>query len=311
MPIQIKITATQDCPIVFTQFSGGERHLQLPAEILLNLPKQITIKAFIHDSAELMDYLLLENVLLEHGCEIDLIMPYLPYARQDRRCAIGQAFSLDLMTRLLNLNPATTAQRRSLTVWDVHSEVSESLLKQHTQFDQIIHLSPADIIAQSPALTALLTAENTVLICPDAGAIARSQAIAKAFNTQRRRDIEIIYAEKKRDPNSGKITHTQVHATDLSGKTAVICDDICDGGATFLAIAQQLKQLNCAQIVLYVTHGIFSRGLEVFDGVIDQIFCSNSFAHTQSHTHQPKLHLIQVSDSHRSDPQRFKSLNSI
>lgn len=281
MPIHIKTTSAQDCPIVFTQFSGGERHVQIPAESLLKLPKHIRIEALIHNSADLMDYLLLENVLLEHGCVIDLVMPYLPYARQDRRCASGQAFSLDLLTRMLNLNPATAAQRRRLTVWDVHSEVSEVLLQQQTQFQQIINRSPAEIIAQSPALTDILTDDHTVLICPDAGAVPRSQAIAKVFNTLRRRDLEIIYAEKKRDPQSGKIIRTQVHATDLSGKTAVICDDICDGGATFLAIAEQLKQLNCAQIVLYVTHGIFSRGLDVFDGLIDQIFCSNSFAQAQ------------------------------
>lgn len=330
MPIQIKTTSAQDCPIEFTQFSGGERQVQIPAEILLALPKQISIEALIYSSADLMDYLLLENVLLEHGCEIDLVMPYLPYARQDRRCATGQAFSLDLMTRMLNLNPATASQRRRLTLWDVHSEVSEALLQQNTQFSEIINLSPAHIIRQSPALTEILMAEDSVLICPDAGAVARSQAIAAAFDAQRPQALDIIYAEKKRDPRTGKITHTQVHATDLSGKTAVICDDICDGGATFLAIADQLKQLNCAQIVLYVTHGIFSRGLEVFDGRIDQIFCSHRFADAQplkrhnppskqqcnsQLTQQPRsphtqpakraqLHIIQVRDTQSADVQQ-------
>ncbi len=70
---------------------------------------------------------------------------------------------------------------------------------------------------------------------------------------------------------------THVHATDLSGLTAVITDDICDGGATFIGIAKELRRLNCHKVVLYVTHGIFSKGTEVFDGLLDQLFTSDSF----------------------------------
>ena len=62
---------------------------------------------------------------------------------------------------------------------------------------------------------------------------------------------------------TGKILGTHVHATDLSGLTAVITDDICDGGATFIGIAKELRRLNCHKVVLYVTHGIFSKGIEV------------------------------------------------
>ena len=49
-------------------------------------------------SHDVMDYLLLENILLTQGLTIDLEVPYFPYARQDRICAVGQAFSLDVMT---------------------------------------------------------------------------------------------------------------------------------------------------------------------------------------------------------------------
>lgn len=62
---------------------------------------------------------------------------------------------------------------------------------------------------------------------------------------------------------TGKILGTHVHATDLSGLAAVITDDICDGGATFIGIAKELRRLNCHKVVLYVTHGIFSKGIEV------------------------------------------------
>ena len=44
----------------------------------------------------------------------------------------------------------------------------------------------------------------------------------------------------------------------------IIIDDICDGGATFVNIAKELKQLNpSAALHLVVTHGLFTKGFDV------------------------------------------------
>ncbi|TCM67550.1 ribose-phosphate pyrophosphokinase [Acinetobacter calcoaceticus] len=306
MSIQLLDLQGQCIPVKFIEFSGGERHVQIEADTLQSLPNSVKVFAKIRHSADLLDYLLLENILLEQGLNIDVEMPYFPYARQDRRCAIGQAFSLDLMTRLLNSNVAQhDAQRRSISIWDAHSAVSTRLLKQNTQFNQVILRTPAQIMQCSPELIGLLADEDTVLICPDAGAIPRTQTIAQTFATSATQALAIVYCEKKRDPVTGRIIATQVNTSDLSGKTALITDDICDGGATFIAIAQQLRALNCQRIVLYVSHGIFSRGLAVFDGLIDQIFCSDSIAQ-QAHT---KLTVIQASAMFNSADRNSPSNN--
>jgi ribose-phosphate pyrophosphokinase len=63
---------------------------------------------------------------------------------------------------------------------------------------------------------------------------------------------------------------------DLTGQCAIISDDICDGGYTFIKIAEQLKAKGAERIVLFVTHGIFSKGLEVFDGLVDEVITTNS-----------------------------------
>lgn len=269
-------------PMQNMQFAGGERHVQISADILTTLTGMIQIQAKINNSQDLMDYLLLENVLLNQGLSIALEIPYFPYARQDRVCATGQAFSLEVMSKLLNLNAEQfPQQRQSLTVWDAHSAVTETLLHENTHFFEIKNIQPSDIILQNHELTEILTAENTILICPDAGAKPRTQGIAKAINGLRNDEIEIVYCEKKRNPSTGKIMNSQVNATDLTGKIAVITDDICDGGATFKGIGEELKKLNCEHVVLYVTHGIFSKGLAVFEGLVDQIFTTDSFAQTE------------------------------
>lgn len=288
MTIQL-ITAQANIPLKFLQFSGGERHIQIQADQLIQLQDLVTIKADLLNSTDIMDYLLLENVLLEQGLQISVEIPYFPYARQDRVCATGQAFSLDVMTRLLNNNREQyTGQRQQITIWDCHSQTTLDLLKANTTFQQIHNIEAQQIIQHSPALMQLLQQDNTVLICPDAGAEARTQSIAEMLNQQRLNNIDIIHCVKIRDASTGKIMATQIHSNDLTDKTAVITDDICDGGATFIAIAEQLRQLNCQQIILYVTHGIFSRGLTVFEGLIDQIFTTNS----RPQQKYPKLQII-------------------
>ncbi|GHA71729.1 ribose-phosphate pyrophosphokinase [Formosimonas limnophila] len=269
MSITVQISNQIQIIAQFIGFSGGERHVQLT-----NLPEEpmteVLIRANVRSSDGMMDLLLLEDALLRHSpdVQIDLELPYLPYARQDRVCATGQAFSMDVMAKLLHLHP-----KRQIAVWDAHSAVSLSLTQAH-------NVLPETIIAHSESLSTLLRDQNTVLICPDKGAVPRCEAIQKAFNTPR-----MVYCEKKRDPSTGRILRSEVLADDLSGKTAVITDDICDGGMTFIGIAQGLRALNCQRIVLYATHGIFSKGLSVFDGLIDQIYTSNSFIHAS----QPQL----------------------
>lgn len=258
----------QALDIEFLSFAGGERHVQI-ANLPVELIESVDIQAKIYSAEDLMDYLLLENALFQHNpsIQIDLEIPYLPYARQDRVCAQGQAFSIQLMAELLKIRP-----KRSLTVWDCHSAIG-------TQLTGAANISPWQIIATCPELVAALQGKQTVLVCPDKGAKPRSEAIAQAFDLS-----AIVYCEKKRDPVSGKILATQVSADDLTGKTAIVTDDICDGGMTFIGIAQALRALGCSHIVLYVTHGIFSKGLSVFDGLIDHIYTTNSFP--QSTTQQ-------------------------
>ena len=47
---------------------------------------------------------------------------------------------------------------------------------------------------------------------------------------------------------------------------------ICDGGASFIHLGAKLKEQGAAKVVLYATHGIFSKGKEVFAGTVDEVY---------------------------------------
>ncbi len=263
--IAIQDTNRQTIEATFMTFSGGERHVQL-GRIPGDCEPAFSITAYIRSANDLIDLLLIKNALdnqFRQPVAIDLEIPYLPYARQDRVCAPGQAFSLEVMAALIRqLAP------NKLTTWDCHSPVG-------LQLTGASNVKPADIISNSPALVALLKDKNSVLICPDKGAVNRCNEIKSQLHIS-----EMVRCAKRRDPATGEITHTDVLVDDLTGKCAVITDDICDGGYTFIKIAEQLRAKNAEKIMLYVTHGIFSKGLDVFDGLIDEIYTTDSFSHS-------------------------------
>ena len=267
MTISITTTLNEAIKYEAKSFSGGERHIQL-LNLPASLPKLLKAKAIINSSNDLMDLLLINNALSNHYGEtvlLNLEIPYMPYARQDRVCAQGQAFSLELIAQLIS-----TLKINSLVTWDCHSQVGVDLTGA-------FNVSATEIIKTSAELVSVLMHPESVLVCPDKGALSRCADLQQQLDIR-----QMVNCEKRRDPATGKITHTDVLVDDLTGKTAVITDDICDGGYTFIKIAEQLKAKNVERVVLYVTHGIFSKGFEVFDGLIDSIFTTNSFPNEQS-----------------------------
>jgi ribose-phosphate pyrophosphokinase len=261
MPITITDNTEATIAASHIGFSGGERHVQIGET--KTAPAGFTLRAHLRSSDDIFDLLLTRNALIEAFGDVpmNIEIPYLPYARQDRVCAPGQAFSLKVLADVLS----TTSKMQRLAVWDCHSSVGLTLTGA-------TNVEASNIVLAHSELRALIERENTVLVCPDKGARSRCENMARALGNR-----PLIYCEKVRDPSTGKILGTEVHVETLEGKTAVITDDICDGGMTFIKIAEQLKAKRADKIILFATHGIFSKGLDVFDGLIDHIYTTNSF----------------------------------
>jgi ribose-phosphate pyrophosphokinase len=249
-------------------FSGGEVQVRL-----LDLPAQAdsaTLTQRIYDSNQFIELLLVTNALRErYGADfpVDLVCPYLPYARQDRVCYPGEAFSLKVACSLINAQGY-----RAVTVFDTHSKVALGLL------ERCRNLTPAHLLAgyfagleQRDRRDGTSLRRETGIVSPDKGAVARASEVSRQY------DLELVLAEKVRDPNDGKIVSTRVNCRHLASRNLLIVDDICDGGRTFIELARELKNITNGRIGLYVTHGIFSKGFGVFRGLIDEIVTVNLF----------------------------------
>ena len=249
-------------------FNGGEVNIQLPStSILGNANEFIWIDARIKSSDDLMQLLLVTDALRTRytDASITLNMPYTPYARQDRVCNLGEALSAKIFATLIN-----DQYYSAVHTMDNHSDVMTALL------DNCDNTPVHEVIAEQD-----LDMEGFVLISPDAGANKKVLEVAKQFN-----GLPVVRADKVRDTKTGAITGTVVYTelysptahNAVEGKDCLIVDDICDGGRTFIELAKELKRKGAYTVSLWVTHGIFSKGLNVlFESGIDHIYTTNSF----------------------------------
>ncbi len=237
-------------------FNGGEPHIKILEE--LTLEDELTITIRIRNFNEMGMLLIATDALRRMEVEkVHLVLPYFPAARQDRVMVAGESLSVKVYTDIINAQ-----NYQSVTILDAHSEVTPALLNRVKN------------ISNHSFVTKCLQDENDyVLISPDGGALKKIYKLAQFLN-----GVPVVECSKMREVKTGKLSGFKVYADDLEGKTCVIVDDICDGGGTFLGLAQKLKEKNCGKLMLIVTHGIFSKGLETLTETFDKVYSTNSFS---------------------------------
>jgi ribose-phosphate pyrophosphokinase len=257
--ITLTIDGFDVLPVKTMVFSGGEVQVRLAERGSFVCAVTAEIRADIRSSDDVMELLMVTDAVRRRFgplVEIHLRMPYLPYARQDRVCFEGEALSLAVFCDLINAQRYATVE-----VWDCHSDVGLALLHH------VVNVPAEKLIGK------LAFDDKTLVVAPDAGAVRRAGACARALG------LKMIHAEKRRNPDTGEITGTRIAEANIfvDRPDFLIVDDICDGGRTFIELAKVLKLAGAGDIDLYVTHGIFSRGFGTLGPLFKHIFVANLF----------------------------------
>ena len=186
--------------------------------------------------------------------EPELILPYLPYSRQDRPTSQEEPFSLKVFGQLLN-----TFNLKSVRTLDVHSDVAYGCINN-------LYNVPIEKILIFLGFNK--THKDYTLVIPDAGAFKKLHNLP--FGNK-------VIAMKERNIETGRLDFKGFYG-DVKGKNCLIVDDICDGGGTFTALSQALLKAGAESVELFVTHGIFSKGLQVLlDSGIEAVYTTDSF----------------------------------
>lgn len=257
-----------EVPIKVVNFSDGSSNIKLEVpEYLVKYPPSayysISVDPTTPADAYMWEISLAQDAVCRtFGCfkKSILNLPYLPHARADRVFENGNSLPLGVfLDSILGFTEVMLTDPHSDFIFqkEYHQVIEVSIKPQHQCFIDVVK----DIESGS------------VLVSPDKG------AAKKIYQLQQRLDTHtiatfVIEADKKRDVSTGRILETTLPEDfDYVGKTFYIVDDLCDGGGTFIPLAQKLKDLGAKEVNLYVTHMIGAKGLDIFKGVIDNVFC--------------------------------------
>lgn len=237
------------------KFSDGQPHFKL--ETFQREFDEVCIEAAIRSTDDLFALALACDVLRANGyASINLDIRYLLGARMDRPIDSGQPFTLGVVARYLN-----GLGFNRVRVLDAHSEVATRLIRHSS------NILPRAIVEQ--VYTTL--GYDTVIVTPDKGAAPRVRELM--------RDWQYRYAtcEKVRVEATGALSGFFIKdgRVNVSNSDCLILDDICDGGGTFVGEAAVLREAGAKSVSLFVTHGIFSKGLPLKG--IDRIYTTDSF----------------------------------
>jgi len=252
---------TIECPVKSFRFSAGEEHIVLPEALKeISYGDEVIIEAEIRSSDDLMRVGMIKDAIsrcAHFRVPVKLIMLYVPYGRQDRPCEAGEAFGLKVFANIIN-----SWDFEEVVIADPHSDVTPALIDRLT-------IIPQEKIVKE-MLGHYIPMDNFAIVSPDAGALKKIFKVAKELG-----GVDVYCAEKIRDTATGAIKHTDISVQDFKGRNLIIVDDICDGGYTFIKLAELLKSRNAGRVDLYVTHGIFSKGLRPLEGIIDRVHSLN------------------------------------
>ena len=235
-------------------FPGGEPHIKINPDF--DTTQKVTITHRLNSFNDLGLLCITVDALRRMDVKIiDLFIPYFPAARQDRVMIKGEALSVKVYADIIN-----RLQLDKVFVFDAHSEVTPALVNNcevipnHTFIQHVLKV----------------VGDNVKLISPDGGALKKIYKVSEFLG-----GIDVVECSKSRDVKTGKLSGFKVYEDDLNGMDCLIVDDICDGGGTFVGLAEELKNKNAGKLYLAVSHGIFNKGFEVLN-CFDGIFTTNS-----------------------------------
>lgn len=194
------------------------------------------------------------------AANINIVVPYYGYARQDRKARSREPITAKLVANLIE-----TAGANRMIALDLHAPQIQGF------FDiPIDHLMGVPILAQHFENDPNINPEECVVVSPDHGGVTRARKLADILKTP----IAII--DKRRPkPNVAEVMNI---VGEIEGRTAIIIDDIIDTAGTITLAAQALKDKGAKEVYACCTHPVLSGPAKerIENSAIKELIVSNS-----------------------------------
>ena len=190
----------------------------------------------------LMEQLIMIDALKRGSAKrITAILPFYPYARQDKKHRGREPISARLIADLL-----TAAGADRIVSVDLHTDQIQGF------FD-----GPVDHMHAQPILTRYIknnySLDNLAVVSPDAGRVKVAEKWAHELG-----DAPLSFVHKTRSKTEANKTVSNRVVGDVEGKDCVLLDDMIDTGGTIAGAVRVLKEAGAKSVIIACTHGVFS-----------------------------------------------------
>ncbi len=220
-------------------FPDGESYIKMPR--LDEKSVAIVQSAYAPQDKHLLELLFMASELREHGCdEIVAIIPYLAYARQNKRFEDNEAVGISTLMKLINSSGVDSI----ITVEPHRYEI----MKMFAGKSKIVEMSEAISLAIKNGI------EKPVILSPDKGGIERAKKVADITG------CSYDYIEKARDYATGEVSAKASVSEDLRGRNVAIVDDIISTGGTVEQAARIAKSCGSNRVIAAAAHLVMANG---------------------------------------------------
>ena len=221
------------------RFSDGEIYVQVQ-ESVRGMDVFVVQPTCPPTSENMLELLIMLDALKRASAtRITAVIPYLGYARQEKKTKPREAIGARLMADLIS---AAGASR--LFFVDLHVQTIQGFFNL-----------PVDHLPSGPLMAEYFRNRgfsdgNTVVVSPDVGGVGRATSMGDRLSA-----TLAIIAKRRPEPNECEVIDV---IGDVRNKRVVIIDDIVDTAGSMVSGAQALMERGAREIYACATHGVLS-----------------------------------------------------
>jgi len=243
---------------------------------------------------------LMELLVMADACRrasagrITAVIPYLGYARQDRR---QRAMRVPITAKLVADMIGCAGVNRVLTV-DLHADQIQGFFNV-----------PVDNVYASPVLLGEVWKQKydkMIVVSPDVGGVVRARALARRLDNA---DLAIIDKRRQR-ANESQVMNI---IGDVRGRSCVLVDDMVDTAGTLCQAAQALKDEGAERVIAYITHPVLSGSAveKISTSALDELVVTDTIPLGEAARNCKRIRVLSVAELLAETMRRIRDEESV